>query len=414
MKSKISLFLPLAICLSVFNSCSKDEHTSTPPAPIFTLNFTEKFIQPHIPVIVFLSRPDGSVIMDTTCESNITYVFYPPSGKFIPDRFMVTVISSELFWHNFRAHINTYTNVTKGSEWTLKGTRPDTVGKATVSLANLPALTGPVLFSNSGYSNETSTTTGRTAILYQSPDDLYVKIQTGEGQLYKITEIVRNGNFSVDMSDAEPAESHSVSFPVSAENYEAQLYGYATADYDSPIPIMADNLISDGLPASGIDLHYPPSYFAGFHTKMMLQETYTSDEIWFYQTEGSIPGQFAKVDADIASMQPQKGSATIQTNGTFNVLGAHWQFVDHALVYYEWQIYAPDSTSNIVIPEVPPAFKTMYPTISLDSLTFQYAEVMNFYTLSSYYELIGNLFNPASPKQMDRFPASSLRKNLTR
>jgi len=56
----------------------------------------------------------------------------------------------------------------------------------------------------------------------------------------------------------------------------------------------------------------------------------------------------------------------------------------------------------------------MYPSISLDSLTFQYAEVSHFYTISSYYELIGKLFNPSDPKQMDRFPASVLRENYSR
>ena len=282
MKSKLSLFVLVSSILIGVISCKKDEKISTPPTPIFTINFINKFIPAQIPVIVFLSRPDGSIIMDTTCESNITYVFYPPSGKFVPDKFMVTVISSELFWHNFKAYISTYTNISRGSEWTLQGTKPDTVGKATVSLVNLPALTGPVLYSNSGYSNETSATSGRTAVLYQSPDDLYIKIQTADDQLYKITEIVRNGNFSIDMSDAEKAQSHLVSFPFPAENYETQLYGYINADYDSPFSILADNLISDGFPVNSINLHYPGLYFSGFHTKMMLQETYSSDAIWFY------------------------------------------------------------------------------------------------------------------------------------
>jgi hypothetical protein len=310
------------------------------------------------------------------------------------------------------AHINSYTNVPKGSEWTLKGTKPDTIGKATVSLTNLPDLAGPVLYSTSGYSNETSNTSGVSAILYQSPDDLYVKINTPDGHFYKFNEIVRNGNFSIDMSDADQAATKSVSFPFSAENYEVQLYGYVNSDYDSPLPVMADHVISDGLPVSSASLHFPASYFSGFHTKMMLQETFTSSETWFCQTEGAIPDQFAKIDAEITSMLPQTGSVTIQTNGTFNMTGAHWQFVDQSLLYYEWQIYASDTASTFVIPEIPPDFKKMFPTISRDSLIFQYAELTDFAAVNSYEELIGYLFNPSYPQQMDRFNASVIRKNF--
>jgi hypothetical protein len=94
------------------------------------------------------------------------------------------------------------------------------------------------------------------------------------------------------------------------------------------------------------------------------------------------------------------------------MVAAHWQFIDHALVFYEWQIFAPDTTATIIIPEIPPAFKQMFPTASLDSLIFQYAELTELFTLSSYYELIGKLFDPSHPQQMDRFDASSLRKNF--
>jgi len=412
MKPTLFLFAVLIFILSGLTSCKKEEHTSTPPTPIFTLNFTQKFIPDQIPVIVFLSDPEGKIILDTVCTSNMTYLLYPPSGKTIPEKFMVTIINSEIPWHNLTAHINTYTNVAKGSEWTLKGTKPDSVGKATISLINFPALSGPILYSNSGYSNETLNPSDRIAVLYQTPDELYVKIQTGEGQFYKITDIARNGNYAIDMSDASQAESHTISFPLSAENYEARLYGYKDADYDSPIPVTADNLISEGVPASSIDMHYPASFFSGFHTKLMLQETYTSEVTWFYQTEGSIPDEFVQIDADILSMQPQTGSLSIQTSGTFDMVAAHWQFIDHTLVFYEWQIFAPDTTATIIIPEIPPAFKQMFPTASLDSLIFQYAELTELFTLSSYYELIGKLFDPSHPQQMDRFDASSLRKNF--
>jgi hypothetical protein len=413
MKIRFPSFKILILFFMGFISCKKEKNAPPPLPPILTLNFTEKFIPDQLPVIVFISDLKGKVITDTTCSSNGIYVLYPPDGKSIPDNFMVTVVNSEIYWHNLMVHINTYTNVAKGSEWTIKGTKPDTVGMATISLVNLPTHSGPILYSNSGYSNTTFDPLDRIALLYTSPDDLYVKIQTSGGQLFKIVKnIVRNGNYSINMSDVNQATSHTISFPISAENYEAELYGYKNANYDSPIPILADNLISDGLPVNSVNLYYPPSVFSGFHTKLMLQETYSSDAAFYYHTEGSIPDEFQKINADILSMQPKKGSLAIQTSGTYNMTGAHWEFVDHALVFYEWQLFAPDTTRTMIIPEIAPALKRMFPSISLDSLNFQYAELTDFQNLASYDDLINKLFDPAHPSQMDRFDATTLRKIL--
>ena len=410
---KIRFFSMTILMLLIIGliSCKKEKNTASPLSPILTLNFTEKFIPDQLPVIVFISDRAGKVITDTTCSSNGTYILYPPDGKSIPENFMVTIVNSELYWHNLMAHINTYANVAKGSEWTLKGTKLDTVGMATVSLVNLPALSGSILYSNSGYSNTTFNPLDRIALLYKSPDDLYVKIQTSGGQLYKIVkDISRNGNYSVDMSDAMQTISHVISFPMSAENYEAALFGYKDANNDSPIPVMADNLISDGLSVNSIHLNYPADVFSGFHTNIMIQETYTSDATWFYHTEGAIPGEFRKTDADIQIMQPKRGGLVIQSSGTYNMVAAHWEFVDHALVFYEWQIYSPDTTKTFILPEITPAFKRMFPSISLDSLNFQYAELTDLLTLASYNELINRLFDPAHPTQMDRYDATTLRK----
>jgi hypothetical protein len=416
MKTRFFLLSILVLLLAGITSCKKDAN-ETPPAlsPILTLNFTDKFITDQLPVIVFLSGPDGKTILDTTCGSNGTYVLYSPEGKVTPGRFMVTFVRAETFWHNFMVNINTYTNVAKGSEWTIKGTNPDTIGNAHVTLQNMPTLSGPILFSNSGYHNLTFDPLDRTLLLYKVPDDLYVKIQTPSGQLYKyFKDSLQTGSKTFNMSNALKPESHHVSFPMKAENYEVEVFGYKNEDYDSPLPILADYLISDGFATDSIRLYYPPAIFAGFHSKFMLQETYSSDATWFYNTEGAIPGEFVKINADILSMQPGKGSVDVQTSGNFDMVGAHWEFIDHTLLFYEWQVYAPDTTGKIILPEIPPAFTRMYPTIGLDSLLFQYAEVTDLQKPGTYDELITKLFDPAHPTQMDRYDASILRKNYVR
>jgi hypothetical protein len=416
MKTRIFLLPVLMLILHGLGSCSHDEIDISPifsSSPIFTLNLTEKFVPDNVPVIVFLSETNGKNILDTTCNSNGTYVLYPPAGKEVPEKFMVTVVNSEITWHNFTVHINTYTNVSRGSVWTIQGNRPDTIGSAHISLEYLPTLTGPILYSTSGYHDLTFDPSDKTLLLYKLPDDLYIKFQTQGGQLYKyLKDLLRTGSYAINLSNAQPPESQSVSFPMQAENYEAELFGYEDGNYDSPIPVLADYLISDGLPTDSIHLYYPPSIFAGYHTKLMLQETYSSAASWFYNTEGAIPNSFIKINADISSMQPKKGSLGIQTSGTFDMIAAHWQFVDQALLFYEWQVYTPDTTLTITLPEVPPALKRMFTTISLDSLIFQYAELMDLRNLASYNDLINKLFDPSHPTQMDRYDASTLRKSF--
>lgn len=394
-------------------SCKKKNDNPPQADPILTLNFTNKFIPDQIPVIVFISAADGKIIIDTTCSLNGTYTLYPPVGKVIPEKFMVTVVSSELFWHNLIAHINTYASVDKGAIWTLQGTIPDTLASSHITLENLPEISGPILFSGNGFYNLTFNPTNRSIWNYQVPDNLYVKIQTEVGQFYKYEEnLMSGGEYIIDMSTARPTENQYVTLPFQVENYEAKVYAFQDDNYDFPIPVLADYLISDGLSTENIQLNYPPAVFSGFHTSMMIQKTYMSDVSWYCQTEGAIPDEFVTIDAEILSMEPETGKLTVQTGGSFDMVAAHWQFIDHALLFYEWQVYAPDTSTTIILPEIPDAFTTMFPSISLDSLNFQYSELTDFRDLSGYNELINKIFDPMHPVQMTRYNASTIRKSI--
>ncbi len=394
-------------------SCKKKTDDPPAPVPIITINFIDQFIPDQIPVIVMLSEPDGKLILDTVCSLNGTYTLFLPSGKSNPDQMMVTVVRSEITWHNLTSTINTYTDIANGSTWTIQGVKPDTLGNAHITLENMPAVNGPIIYANSGYHTLTFNPTNRTLPLYKTPDDLYIKIQTIEGQYFTYkSNLLTSGAFNIDMSNIEPTSSQSITLPMEVLNYDAELYGYRNGDFDSPIPILADKLFSDGNPTSLLQLNYPPSIFSGFHTKIMLQEDYMSENQWFYQSEGAIPTEFIKIDAEITAMQSEIGSLNVQSTGTYEMLAAHWQFVDHAALFYEWQVYTPNTNQTIILPEIGPDFKQMFSTLSLDSLNFQYTELVDLKQLSSYDALISKLFDTQHPTQMDRYEASILRKNV--
>ena len=394
-------------------SCKKDKNDPKPSEPVLTINFTDKFIPDQIPAIVFLSGKDGKTFLDTTCISNGSYELFSPDGAATPENFMVTIVSSELYWHSLIVHINTYTGIDKGAEWTLQGTKPDTVSSSSITLENMPEISGPILYSGQGFSNLTFNPTNRSIWNYQLPDDLYVKIQTDTGQYYSYNaELMTGGSYTIDMSAAEKTESQTVTLPMQVENYETKVFGYKNDDFDSPIPIVVEYLISDGMMTDNILLHYPPAIFSGFHTSMMIQETYLSELSWFYQNEGEIPDQFVKIDADILTSEFTDDKLTIQSGGSFDMVAAHWQFIDHSLMFYEWQMHASDTTTVMILPEIPSAFLRMFPTISHDSLQYQYTELTEFQQLESYTSLINKIFDPTHPTQMNRYEASSIRKSV--
>jgi hypothetical protein len=410
---KKASFVLFVVMMIAFHACKKDDKKPEPAVPVMTLHFTDRFVHEQLPVIVFLSDQSGKTILDTSCVSDGTYELYAKEGLIVPEKMMLTVVSSEPYWHSLRVHINTYTEVEKGSDWTLQGSRRDTIATAHVSLENVPDLSGPILYATPGYYMLTFNKTNRALPTYDSPADLYVKVRTDTGQYFRyIPEYLSFGSFTADMSVALPTESRSVNFPMQVENYEAKIFGYKESDLNSPVPLILDYLLSDGFITDSIQLNYPPDLFTYYQTQIMLQETYLSDISWFQNTEGEIPSEFVKVDADILSMLPDQNKLNVESNGTFDMVTADWQFVDYALMHYEWKVFASDTSKTLLLPEITAAFQSMYPTISHDSLSFQYTELTDFQQIDSYKALLGKMFDTDIPIRMDRLDAHIIRKSL--
>jgi hypothetical protein len=411
------IFIAGTLLLSCL-SCKKS--TTEQPIPknqttLFTVNFADNFIRNQFKAIVFISGPDGVTLADTTCTANTTYHLYLKDGAVIPAWVMVTIVDYETVMHELRIHMNTYTHVIPQSTWTIKGVNPDTTGHIVASLLNVPSPHGQILYSNSGYYNVTFNPNQRTCMLYKPADDLLVKVAFTGGDRYKIIPgISPGGTYNVDMTDALTAASQSISFPFAVQNYEVDVYGYKEQSFDSPVPILADFVLSDGLTVNATTVSYPPAFFNGFHTKLMIQETYTSDASYFYQTDGSIPAAFNKTNASIVSMKAAKGAASIQSGGTFDMTTAHWEYQTPALEFYDWQIYCPDTMQTVTLPAIAPAFSMLFNSLAIDSLHLVYAELTDFQTVASYSEFLQKLFDPSHPQTIDRFEASSVRRSFSK
>lgn len=414
MKIRAIFLLIAGIILLSISSCKKSKDEPSRPA-IFKINLSDHFILDPFKAVIFISGPDGSVLADTTCNADGSYTFYPQAGEAVPSQLMVTIVNYELYWHGVKVHINTYTGVLPGSEWTIRGTKPDTVGSIFLTLTNVPSPQGAILYSTSGYSNLTFNPTSRGATLYKSPDNLYIKIHQITGDICKsIPDIIPNGKYTIDMSDAVKATEKLIGLPFIALNYEADIWGYQGQDFSSPLPVMTEMVLSDGNAVNSIHVYTPPTGFAGYHSRLMIQETYTSENTYYYSVDGAIPETFVKTGASVQSMIPGSGMVRIESTGPYEMVTGQWTFDSHAFEFYDWNVFGSDSTHVITLPRISHALSTLFPSLAIDSLSYSFTELTEFKSISTYKEFIGKIFNPANPQSPDRFESSVVRKTIQR
>ena len=413
---KFSLFMLWVATLLVISlaSCKKSKTEPDLPKSLFTIDFTDNYIKKQLSGFILVSDPQGKFLGDTICNANGKYPVYLKSNSPVPTRLTITVGYYEIIMHILTIHLNTYKDVAPFGEWKMKGSRPDTVGHTTVSLTNLPVLVGPIIYSNAGYSNMTFGTSDQEQMLYLSPDDLYVKIKAQGGDKFKWQQNIKlSETYTIDMSDAGTTANHTISFPVNAQDYDVSLYGYKDTNYDSPLSVLTDRVISDGTIINNVNLAFPPSTFSGFLTDMMIRESYTSDLQWFYCVTGVIPDQFRKIDASINSVDAIAGHASLNASGTFMMSAVNWQFVDMEHTLFDWNIFGPDTAKVLSLPVLSPNIAKLFPNLKADSMAYASTELRYYPNLNNYQDILRMLFDPERTNLPADFEMRSVKKNVS-
>jgi hypothetical protein len=388
MKKYFLLFIIPVILFS--DGCKKNNDTDTGKTVLFTFNVMPKFIPTDLSVIVFLNDSLGNVIADTLCTQPGRYIFYDNKGN-APSRFSVTVVTYRFFVHNFLVTLNTWEDIST-SEWFLAGTTADSTGHAAVTLDNLPSSPGLVLYSTAGYSNLTSEPGPQTMMLYRNTDHFYARVNTSQGPRYKWVDGIMPGQaYHVDMSTADSSAVDLVTFPMTAQYYEATIYGYDDPDYQSKTPYTVEQLLGNGNPVNSVTVSHPLIESLYFLTNLHLLDSWTSGYSWDYRTKG-IPASFQKIDADLSGVMPSTGQVTFQAGGNFNVAGASWVFYANNNQVFNWNIFGPESKRNFKLPQLSRSFMETFPVLAVDSLQFDRAQLYNYPELSSYQELIQRNF----------------------
>jgi hypothetical protein len=410
---KYSFFLSGMIFLGLqfLFSCKKTESTPDPAKPLVTVTFSDNFIKDQLSAYILVSDPHGKAIGDAICTANGKYPVYVTGNSAIPAHLTITIAYYELNMHALTLHLNSYTNIAPYGEWVLKGIMPDTLGHTFISLTNLPTLSGPIIYSNSGFSTLTFGFEDQEQMLYRSPDDLYIKIKTNGADKFKwATGIQQGGSYTVDMTDAISAARHTITFPVNAQDYDVSVSGFKDANYGSSLSVLTDRVISEGVITNSVDLSFPPSTLSGFVTNMMISESYLSNIQYFYRVAGAIPDQFVRINASVSSVDAAAGQASVSTSGTFTMTGVNWQFKDINNLFYDWNIYAPDTTNVFSLPVLSSNLSKEFPSLKPDSMQYTGTELRNYPNLNNYQEVMHMMFDPTHTMLAGDFEVSSVKK----
>ncbi len=404
-RSLVFFILPLLI---ISYSCKKKTEGPLLRPLLMTINVAGNYFNPVLGGVIFISDQQGRALSDTFCPGDGSYRFYGKAGTTAPSLFEITILRAEPFWHSFNITIETYTCI-NSSEWTLKAYRADTVGKVYPSYINIPAHNDAILVSSSGFSNLTSSLEPIPIPLYTSPDAIYFGIPTSAGTKYKwFSGIQAHSSYTFDLSNPLPADKTTVSFPAPVQYYECRVQGFPDGNFNSPIPYMVDQLLGDGSVTNKAEVYFPPSKFQGFHTDIMLQESYTSNQNWSYHVDGGIPALFRKIDASLVSFTSTNTSLQLKASGDMDAVSGTWQFLSPFQGMVEWTVYAPDTATSLQLPHLAPALSGMFPWFSRDSLTFEKAQLTDLVNCKGYAGLIDRLFNPLNPSSFERQEVSSL------
>jgi hypothetical protein len=409
-----SLLLFTFLLMLLPSSCKKSnsEPEAQPQKSLFTVEFADNYIKKNLSGFILVSDPQGNYLGDTVCTVNRRYPVYLRNAVPVPALVTVTVGFLEVDMHTLIVHLNSFTGVNPNGEWKITGSRPDTLGHARVSLTNLPLLSGPVIYSNSGYSNMTFITADAEQMLYVSPDDLYIKIKTQAGERYKwVPGISLSGSYTIDMAGTTVPEFHSVTFPMNVQDYDVTLAGYKGNEYESPLAVVTDRIISDANVISNVSLAYPPSVFSGFVTDMMIRETYASDLQWFFHTDGAIPDEFVKINASINSVTASAGHASMDASGTYTMSVVGWEFQDYTGTRFDWNIAGPGTSSELTLPLVSPLLQKVFPTLNRDSMRYVGTELRFYPNLTGYPDVLDVLYGKDRLHSAGDFEMRSVRKN---
>lgn len=400
--SRLLLFA-FFLFLFILPSCKKKSDESSSRPHLMTIHVGNNYFNPVLGGVIYISGRDGKTIDDVMCHGSGDYSFYGESGTSAPAWIDITIVRIEPFWHSYSIVAETYTRLQPG-EWTLTGSRADTIGSVNPVFVNVPEHTGNILISSSGYSNLTFTPGLIPIPLYKSPDDLLFSIPTLTGWRYQWAGWLSPGfKDTLDLSQTLYPESTTLrlgNVPVSY--YECRVDGFSDSASRNNLPLRVVELLDTDNPDGTVKLCYPPAKFSWFHSEFSVVDDWNSGKQYYYQAEGAVPTLFKRNSAIPGDIYSEGYHLNIHATGDFDALCGLWIYQSPYQGMVEWRVYGPDTATSLIVPETAAALNEQFPWLHRDSLACQQAELIDAINISGYTTLINKIYNPSKPSQMNR------------
>jgi hypothetical protein len=405
--------LVILLLVFLFVSCKKKEDETAGSKPLIaTVHIPDQFFNPILGGVISVSDAGGACLADLYCQGGGTFTLYGKTGTSLPATIQLTVTRVETYWHSFSIRTETYTDLNPG-EFSLQGSRADTLGSVSPVFVNAPAHTDAVLISTSGYSNLTSNPGSIPILLYKNPDRIYISYPTSAGVKYMLTgPFYNHSSDTIDLKGLLASQSRTVSFPWPVRYFECHVKGYPDSNFSSPVPYIVDEILAGGGPMLDFPIHYPPDFFKGYGTEIMAMEDPASDQSWSYHCTGALPSSFRKINASISGISQSGGTVILSASGTMDAVSATWSFLSpfKGLVY--WTVYRPESSRTVSLPAISPALSQMFPWLAADSLSPSDVRLYEMPGIDSYSQFISRIFNNSDPTSPELIETSLVQKRF--
>lgn len=398
---KNTMLIITSILVLSFWGCEEEPDASPPDAnALFTANFTNDWLCANCGEgIIFISDMDGNVLADTTWTGNASFEIEALENLTdFPDKISVTTVIRP--WEGSSSVIlTTNLDIPVGSSWTWGKDYPEVLDSETTtaefSFQNIPIHTEYV------FAKTWSTTYGPELFtpyyiqLQDSPTNIYLKFKiTDSVHKYIWLNNITGQNYSVNLEDSQltNTDSQTIDWQGDFASSSLSLFGIVNPGnrYSADYRIYDEQKYTT---VNAMSVHYPPSTFTDYYTRLTLYDDVNSDDYWYQIVYGDIPNSIDIIDADFDFISTSPNNFQISTTSTnFDQIRSLWkqEIYDY---YTRWSLWGPADFTSYSLPTLPNSVIEKYPDLDNDLFELYSSSLQDHSELDSYYEILDILFN---------------------
>ena len=375
----------------------------SPPVTVFVIpylfkaTFTNDWLSSESgPAIIFLSDLDGNVLSENTWYGNDSFEMFLDEGLTKSVLNDINMISATIVTGDTsRANINTYMNIPVGSSWTFNSFPwVDTDNPNTVELdfQNVPEHDGYVISSDwtSRISHSGSLSLPYNFSFYESPDDIYVKLNTVNNgvQYYWLNDVI-GGSRLDDLSNMNTALSQTITL---ADNNGYRIYLDGSVDPNHRYGARRRlDYVRDYNFANSINVYYPQDSFPDYVTSIYLIEQPYQEE-WYQRTFGDIPNSVTKINADFEYISTSMDNFEISATGDYITTRSIWSTEGYSSTADYWYVNSDDEFTKYKLPTLPNSVEQLF-NIDRTGFGLWLTDIVDFPELSSYSEYLAIVYD---------------------